>query len=629
MAMVKIDEELSYKNNHSGALSSEHSTLYDGRQTYELNTVYETDALSRPISSTVTDKDGVGYKQTISYEARQHTEKKTYPAPSLGDGVIRPPLIQTIVVDDGTTPYIANVKTYAVNGENQVLEKTETLSYDSNGNITKYGNNSYVYDGINRLIRENNADLNKTFVYNYDEHGNILSKQEYDYTTGSLNTGTTTHTFTYNPNWSHQLLTVNGATVEHNCAGGLTNYNGKSYGWKGRNLTSVTEGNKRIELSYDGLNVKRSKSILVDNEERYFVRYLYGNGKLYGEKIADWYNDKYYELTYTYNQQGVSGILFAKRESAIGAQTTTSYTYRKNLFGDITEIYSGATCVAKYKYDAWGNCTVCNPDGTVNTSADFIGNINPFRYRGYYWDRDLGLYHLQTRYYDPAVGRFISPDSYEYLDPESFGGLNLYCYCLNNPVNNYDPTGHFSLPNWAKWVIGSVAFAGAVALTALTGGALAPMFIQFGASIVLGGLIQGTVNAIQGGNFWEGFVDGAASGALTGGVLALGQSIFRVIKVANYASKGLTIGKKGVFDQVGQMTGTAHYDGLKSHKLLSKLFGETFADKVGWIQNKSIVQGVMKFKGVIYDCGGELTGAYAKEIALTKGYQYFVNIWLL
>ena len=67
--------------------------------------------------------------------------------------------------------------------------------------------------------------------------------------------------------------------------------------------------------------------------------------------------------------------------------------------------------------------------------------------------------------------------------------MNLFSYCNNNPVMYYDPSGHLSLPNWAKWVIGGVAFAGAVALIALTGGALAPMFIQFGASIVLGGLI--------------------------------------------------------------------------------------------------------------------------------------------
>ena len=110
------------------------------------------------------------------------------------------------------------------------------------------------------------------------------------------------------------------------------------------------------------------------------------------------------------------------------------YVYRKNLFGDVTEIYDGATCVAKYKYDAWGNCTVCNPDGTVNTSETFIGNINPFRYRGYYWDNDLQLYYLQTRYYDPAVCRFISPADISTLTPNIINGLNLYSYGNNNPI---------------------------------------------------------------------------------------------------------------------------------------------------------------------------------------------------
>ena len=57
--------------------------------------------------------------------------------------------------------------------------------------------------------------------------------------------------------------------------------------------------------------------------------------------------------------------------------------------------------MVKYNYNAWGNCTVCNSDGTPNTSSTFIGNITPFRYRGYYWDKDLGLYYLHSRYYAP------------------------------------------------------------------------------------------------------------------------------------------------------------------------------------------------------------------------------------
>ena len=111
------------------------------------------------------------------------------------------------------------------------------------------------------------------------------------------------------------------------------------------------------------------------------------------------------------------------------------YLYRKNLFGDITAIYQGSTKVAEYEYDAWGNCTI-----TYNTNG--IGTRNPFRYRGYYFDTDLNLYYLLTRYYDPKTGRFINADSLEYLDPNKINGLNLYAYCRNNPIMHVDYAGN-------------------------------------------------------------------------------------------------------------------------------------------------------------------------------------------
>ncbi|MDE7256568.1 MAG: RHS repeat-associated core domain-containing protein [Clostridia bacterium] len=95
--------------------------------------------------------------------------------------------------------------------------------------------------------------------------------------------------------------------------------------------------------------------------------------------------------------------------------------------------------MVKYEYDAWGNHTVKDNNGRVITSG--IGVLNPFRYRGYYYDTETELYYLQTRYYDPEIGRFISQDSIEYADPETINGLNLYAYCGNNPVMNVDPNG--------------------------------------------------------------------------------------------------------------------------------------------------------------------------------------------
>ena len=95
----------------------------------------------------------------------------------------------------------------------------------------------------------------------------------------------------------------------------------------------------------------------------------------------------------------------------------------------------------KYDYDAWGRVINTEYSDTLYTiwenasfSAYSIGQLNSLIYKDYYYDKDLELYYLQTRYYDPTVCRFISPDSADYLDYESINGLNLYAYCLNNPV---------------------------------------------------------------------------------------------------------------------------------------------------------------------------------------------------
>ena len=93
--------------------------------------------------------------------------------------------------------------------------------------------------------------------------------------------------------------------------------------------------------------------------------------------------------------------------------------------------------VVKYLYDAWGNCTISSETTNYTLAA-----ANPIRYRGYYYDHDTGLYYLNARYYSPKWRRFVSPDETTYLDPESVNGLNLYCYCNNDPVNFVDPSGN-------------------------------------------------------------------------------------------------------------------------------------------------------------------------------------------
>ena len=112
------------------------------------------------------------------------------------------------------------------------------------------------------------------------------------------------------------------------------------------------------------------------------------------------------------------------------------YFCRKNLQGDVIAIYDTAGVVqAKYKYDAFGNCSITNSTNT------HLANYNPIRYRGYYWDSETNWYFLNARYYSPEWRRFISPDDTAYLDPKNVNGLNLYVYCNNNPIMYVDPNG--------------------------------------------------------------------------------------------------------------------------------------------------------------------------------------------
>ena len=123
-------------------------------------------------------------------------------------------------------------------------------------------------------------------------------------------------------------------------------------------------------------------------------------------------------------------------------------------FGDID---SNGNKVVQYWYDAWGNHKVVDSNGNAITNANHIGNLNPFRYRGYYYDRETGLYFLQTRYYDPEIGRFLNRDSVAYADPQTINGLNLYAYCLNNPIEYVDPSGSFPI---LAFILGVTAVAG-------------------------------------------------------------------------------------------------------------------------------------------------------------------------
>ena len=151
--------------------------------------------------------------------------------------------------------------------------------------------------------------------------------------------------------------------------------------------------------------------------------------------VSEQWDDKL--LVFLYDESG-SPIGMQYRTNSMAEGTFYTYLFEKNLQGDIIAVYNtSGTKLISYYYDAWGNFnkTTHNISGT-NVGAQY----NPFTYRGYYYDSELAFYYLQSRYYDPEYGRFISPDSILNANGDVLG-YNLYLYCSNNPVMFTDLNG--------------------------------------------------------------------------------------------------------------------------------------------------------------------------------------------
>ena len=167
-------------------------------------------------------------------------------------------------------------------------------------------------------------------------------------------------------------------------------------------------------------------------------------------------------LYYGYDEAGSISHVTVKlfdTDSAGNSVVTASGTfyYVKNLQGDVTAIVNdeGAVLV-QYKYDAWGSCYSYNYASGMTEIESYIAHNNPFRYRGYYYDGETGFYYLNSRYYDPEIGRFLNGDAYVSTG-QGPTGYNMYVYCGNNPVNRVDSNGKM----WK--VVGRLIFSWGVA----------------------------------------------------------------------------------------------------------------------------------------------------------------------
>ena len=188
---------------------------------------------------------------------------------------------------------------------------------------------------------------------------------------------------------------------------------------KGRELSSASADGKNITFTYDVDGIRDSKTINGVKHE-----YVTLDGLIYQEK---WENNT---LTFSYDNND--------KPYAVKYNNTTYY-YVLNQQGDVIRIVDeNGTTKAEYTYDAWGNVI-------ASTGTDSgIGAVNPLLYRGYYYDSELGIYYLRSRYYDPRVKRFINADDIEILfkNQQNILENNLCIYCFNNSVNCEDSSGY-------------------------------------------------------------------------------------------------------------------------------------------------------------------------------------------
>ena len=338
-----------------------------------------------------------------------------------------------------------------------------TYTYDAAGNISRIvtagtsvpkaaASKEYGYDAQGQLVSEKNGS-GTTFGYAYDTAGNIRSITK---------DGTVTKSFGYtNPSWPDLLtsVTANGTTKDvlyegqsqtsdlPSSGNPITYYNGKDYTFtwtKGRQLASATVDGKQVSYTYDMSGVRSGKQVYTTSNQR-TTTYTYTT--LSGKVMRQQWETRNSDDTVYQAMQSLEFVYDDGNQPFAmiynDGSTSTLYYYVLNAQGDVIALLNAnGTLAASYNYGAWGNYSVHGADGKKTTDATFIGHINPFRYRGYYYDRETRLYYLQSRYYDFANCRFINADTY-LSTGQGMLGHNMFTYCGNNPVNYCDSSGRF------------------------------------------------------------------------------------------------------------------------------------------------------------------------------------------
>ena len=429
-------------------MSEGYSTSMD--RTWLLQTQHKYDSADRLTEQTWKAVDKT-FKEVYTYDTSGRLTKKdlylpgntsttpsavitpTYDGLSRASQVTTPASISsytyTAGVSSGTTALVSKLSVSSPSGGFSTINHWYT--YDNLGNITQdkrstsdYTN--YTYDNQGQLTRAYRSSDSTAWNYTYDTYGNLRSKN-YE-AVGVM----TIDDFTYiygDTNWRDLLTGISGTKNGTSFSGTYTYdvsgnpeiyYNLKdltswSMTWKnGRQLSRAQKTGLTVNYDYDvnGLRTEKTENGITH-------KYLYAGGKLLRETRTG--GSQTEVLDFIYDQNDRPFMLYYQK----GSGAPTPYYYILNLQGDVEKLVTanGAT-VAAYSYD---------PYGQIRSATGTLATTNPLRYRGYYYDDESGWYYLQSRYYDPTLGRFINADALVSTG-QGFLGYNMFAYCRNSPV---------------------------------------------------------------------------------------------------------------------------------------------------------------------------------------------------
>ena len=376
----------------------------------------------------------------------------------------------------------------------------------------------------------------------------------------------------YNPGYDPESEDIydNGYDIIYDEIGNPLSYMGYTLTWQnGRQLASLSGNGTTASYTYDVDGLRTSKTVNGVKHEYYYV-----GSRLQYEKYGTT------ELWFFYDADGTpSGIRYKNGDSI------NDYYFVCNWRGDVTEIYDSTGALASsYSYDAWGEVvSVTDVSGAAITSSTHIANVNPIRYRGYYYDTETSLYYLKSRYYDPQVKRFVSEDTVVATN-DNINASNVFLYCLNNPVIYDDQSGCFV--GWDD------------AAAALVGGGVS-VFTQLALDISTGsfGTGESYIGSFVGGALggWISLYYPGASGAISGGASSLITDLLEMytgksnkemdeimISALSEATKGFLL--DFAFDNLPSRTGKSYrHTSDESSRAFGKVgSAKTFSKKRDW-----------------------------------------------